>query len=86
MFVKLVLSGVPTESMSDPPGLEIDMFLVFKLIDDLFFLSMLGRSLLIFSGPGEPLKPGLALVGVGIASLADGLSVSLTGEDGLTNV
>jgi hypothetical protein len=88
MFVKLVLSGVPIDSGSDPFGLDIDMFLVLRLIDDLFFLSKVGLSLPNLSGPGEPLGPSPVpgVVGVGMASLAEGLSVSLVGDDCVTNV
>jgi hypothetical protein len=88
MLVKLVLSGVPIEPTSDPSGLDIDIFLVLRLMEDLFFLSRVGRSLPNLSGPGDPLRPSpmAGVVGVGIASLANGLSVSLVGDDAVTNV
>jgi hypothetical protein len=85
-LVKVVLSGVPTDT-SEPSGLEIEIFRVFKLIEDLFFFSTLGFSF----GPGDrpsPPKPsvGAGVVGVGITSLADGLSGAFLGEDCVINV
>jgi hypothetical protein len=88
--VKLVLSGVPNDT-SDPSGLEIDILRVLRLIDDLFFFSTFGLSLAAFmSGPGDlsPFKPssGAGVVGVGKASLADGLPGTFGGDVCVTNV